>query len=88
MPDQLEVAFRPLDGRAGGMPGGRRLKKLWQSLKVPPWKRGEVPLIYAGSRLIAVGDHWQAPEVRAAAGPAADGRKPGRLRLRWLAAGR
>jgi tRNA(Ile)-lysidine synthetase-like protein len=71
-----------------GLPGGPRLKRLLQSLKVAPWKRREVPLIYARGRLIAVGDHWQAPAVRAAAGTMAGARDPGRLRLRWLAAGR
>jgi tRNA(Ile)-lysidine synthase len=83
LPDQLQVAYRSLDGRVAGRPGGQRLKRLLQSLKVPPWKRGAVPLIYAGRRLIAVGDHWQVPDVNAGVAAAAGGRNARRLRLRW-----
>ncbi|HEX9473869.1 MAG TPA: tRNA lysidine(34) synthetase TilS [Steroidobacteraceae bacterium] len=88
LPDRLQVAFRSLDGRVAGLPGGRQLKRLLQSPALPPWRRGEVPLLYADGRLIAVGDYWQAPDVRAPLGAALGGRDPRRLRLRWLAAGR
>jgi len=88
LPDRLQVAFRSLDGRVAGLTGGRQLKRLLQSPDLPPWRRGAVPLLYANGRLIAVGDYWQAPDVRAAPGAALGGRDPGRLRLRWLAAGR
>jgi tRNA(Ile)-lysidine synthetase-like protein len=87
LPEQLEVAFRSLDGRVAGLPGGQLLKRLLQSVGLPPWQRAEVPLIYARRRLIAVGDWWQAPEVCAQPEAAAGGRNPGRLRLRWHAAG-
>jgi tRNA(Ile)-lysidine synthase len=86
LPDRLQVAFRGLDGRVSGRPGGKRLKGLLQATGLPPWSRGAVPLLYARGRLIAVGDQWQAPEVRAPREGTAGGRKSGRLRLRWHAA--
>lgn len=36
----------------------RPLKKLLQEAGIPPWMRGQVPLIYAEDQLIAVGDLW------------------------------
>ena len=88
LPDQLQVAFRRLDGKVAGLPGSRQLKRLLQSPAIPPWQRSEVPLLYANGRLIAVGDYWQAPGVRAAPGAALGGPDPRRLRLRWHEAGR
>lgn len=40
---------------------GRTLRKLLQSLELPPWERGLVPLLYPADdsgRLLAVGDLW------------------------------
>jgi tRNA(Ile)-lysidine synthase len=37
---------------------GRELKKLWQELKIPPWRRAQVPLIYYGERLVAAVGYW------------------------------
>jgi len=88
LPARLQVAFRSLDGRVAGLPGGKRLKGVLQASGLPPWSRAAVPLLYARGRLIAVGDQWQAAEVRGPGTEAAGGRKSGRLRLHWHAAGR
>jgi len=88
LPDRLQVAFRGPDGRVAGLPGGKRLKGLLQAAGLPPWNRGAVPLLYAKGRLIAVGDQWQAPAVRASVGGALAGRRSARLRLRWHGAQR
>lgn len=37
---------------------GRELKKLWQELQIPPWRRAQVPLIYYGEHLVAVVGYW------------------------------
>jgi tRNA(Ile)-lysidine synthase len=37
---------------------GRELKKLWQELHIPPWRRAEVPLIYYGEHLVAAVGFW------------------------------
>jgi tRNA(Ile)-lysidine synthase len=61
----LQVRFR-----AGGerlRPHGRRetqqLKKLLQSAGIPPWMRGQLPLLYAGDALVAVADLWIADDA-------------------------
>ena len=39
-----------------GRHGGRKLKKIWQELGVPPWLRDTTPLLFYGETLItAVG---------------------------------
>ncbi|HEX7062536.1 MAG TPA: tRNA lysidine(34) synthetase TilS [Woeseiaceae bacterium] len=50
------------------------LKKLFQEQGIVPWRRGLVPLLYAGERLVAVGDLWIAEEAWSAPGFA----------VRWL----
>jgi tRNA(Ile)-lysidine synthase len=79
LPVSVRVDFRGADGRVAGRPGGRRLKRLLQQQRMPPWQRRAVPLVYAGRRLLAVGDRWQAGALRAGPGvaPAA------RCRLVW-----
>ena len=58
--DGLIVKFRK--GGERSKPKGRKhsqqLKKLLQEYNVPPWLRYQVPLIYSGVDLIAVGDYW------------------------------
>ena len=44
--------------RPAGERHSRTLKNLFQEAGVVPWMRGHVPLIYAGERLVAVGDLW------------------------------
>lgn len=51
----------------------RKLKKLLQEHGVLPWRRDTLPLVYAGERLVAVGDLWIAADAVAAPG----------LALRW-----
>jgi len=82
LPARLQVAFRSLDGRVAGLPGGKRLKACCKP-RPPAVERGAVPLLYARGRLIAVGDQWQATEVSAPVAEAAGGRRSGRLRLHW-----
>ena len=41
----------------------RKLKKLLQDAGVVPWMRDRLPLLYAGDRLVAVGDLWIAAEA-------------------------
>jgi tRNA(Ile)-lysidine synthase len=79
LPATVRVAYRRADGAVDGRPGGRRLKRLLQAARLPPWQRGTVPLIYAGRRLLAVGEFWCAA-AGAAGAPARDAR---RYRLRW-----
>ncbi|MCL1138621.1 tRNA lysidine(34) synthetase TilS [Shewanella pneumatophori] len=37
---------------------GRELKKLWQELELPPWKRGCVPLLCYNDTLVAAIGYW------------------------------
>ena len=39
-----------------GRNGGRKLKKIWQELGVPPWRRDTTPLLFYGETLIAAAD--------------------------------
>ena len=47
---------------------GQSLKKRFQSLEIPPWERGRVPLVYAGGILAAIGSAWINPRLAAAPG--------------------
>lgn len=47
---------------------GRSLKKRFQSLGIPPWERGRIPLVYAGGELAAIGSLWINPRLRAGTG--------------------
>lgn len=52
----------------------RALKDLLREAAVVPWQRSRMPLIYAGSRLIAVADAWTDASVLASARARARGR--------------
>ncbi|MEO3740729.1 tRNA lysidine(34) synthetase TilS [Kosakonia sp. WA-90] len=39
-----------------GRSGGRKLKKIWQELGVPPWRRDTTPLLFYGETLIAAAE--------------------------------
>jgi tRNA(Ile)-lysidine synthase len=41
----------------------KKLKKLLQEDAVVPWMREQLPLVYAGGQLVAVGDLWLASEA-------------------------
>ena len=45
-----------------------KLKKLLQEAGVVPWMRDRLPLVYAGERLLAVGDLWMAADATAEPG--------------------
>ncbi|MDH3620427.1 MAG: tRNA lysidine(34) synthetase TilS, partial [Gammaproteobacteria bacterium] len=68
----LRLAFR--HGGEEFQPYGhrhtRKLKKLLQEEGVVPWMRDRLPLLYAGERLVAVGDLWLAADVVAEPGVA------------------
>jgi tRNA(Ile)-lysidine synthase len=80
LPPRVTVAFRSADGTVGGRAGGRRLKRLLREAAREPWRRGAVPLVYSGRRLLAVGDHWHAQHLAKGAG----GTRTSRCRLRWF----
>ncbi|HEU5137565.1 MAG TPA: tRNA lysidine(34) synthetase TilS [Steroidobacteraceae bacterium] len=70
--------------RVGGerlRPGPRArtqsLKSLLQAARIPADKRGRLPLLFAGERLVAVSDRWIDASV------AADDKSRRRARLRW-----
>jgi len=56
---------------------GRSLKKRFQSLGIPPWERGRIPLVYSDDMLAAIGSAWINP--RLAARPGASG-----WRVLWM----
>ncbi len=49
--------------KPAGQQHTRKLKKLLQEHAVVPWLRDQLPLVYAGERLVAVGDLWVAADV-------------------------
>jgi tRNA(Ile)-lysidine synthase len=59
---RLAVRFRQGGERFGRSPS-RSLKTFLQTLRVLPWRRGQVPLVYCGDELVAVGDWWQSPRL-------------------------
>lgn len=67
LPAGLTVRFR--DGgeriRLPGEKHHRALKKLLQESAVLPWWRERLPLIYAGTRLVAIADLWVSHEFAA-----------------------
>ena len=68
--DGLDVRFRR-GGERLAAPGrrSRSLKHFLQESRVVPWMRDRVPLLYAGERLVAVGDLWCAGGDDADIGP-------------------
>jgi tRNA(Ile)-lysidine synthase len=70
LPAELSVRFRSggerirLAGHAQRTP----LKNLLQEAHVLPWWRNRLPLLYAGSELVAVADLWTAAQFSAAPG--------------------
>ena len=60
--------------RAVGQSHTSKLKKLLQEAGVVPWMRDRLPLVYAGERLLAVGDLWMAADATTEPGVA----------IRWI----
>jgi tRNA(Ile)-lysidine synthase len=78
LPCPLRVAFRRGGEKLRQAHGTLPLKDLLQSRGIAPWGRGQVPLLRAGSRIVAVADLWLAAACRA--GPHTRGK---RARLGW-----
>lgn len=61
---RLRVTFRRGGERVVGRDGHHRaLKDVLRERRVAPWLRGRIPLVYAQTVLIAVGDVWRHPEI-------------------------
>ena len=58
-----------------GRNGGRKIKKIWQELDVPPWLRDATPLLFYGETLIAAAGQFVTREGEAEAGKG--------LQLKW-----
>ena len=63
--DRLRLEYRQggEEFRPHGQSHTRKLKKLLQQEAIVPWLRDRIPLLYAGDRLIAVGDLWLAADA-------------------------
>ena len=72
------LTIRPRIGgeeiRSVGQSHTSKLKKLLQEAGVVPWMRDRLPLVYAGERLLAVGDLWMAADATTEPGVA----------IRWI----
>jgi tRNA(Ile)-lysidine synthase len=82
LPGILTVRWRQGGERLVPRAGGprRALKSLLQEARVPAGERARLPLIFGGSRLLAVADLWLDESVQAAASTA----KRARGRLAWI----
>jgi tRNA(Ile)-lysidine synthase len=80
LPQTLAVRVRAGGERLAPVRGGprRALKSLLQEARVPLSERARLPLIFAGSKLVAVADLWLDESVQA------DGGESSRARLSWL----
>lgn len=78
--DLQDLSVRARTGGERCQPEGRAhsqtLKKLLQEYALEPWWRDQLPLVYAGEQLVAVGDLWVCKGFAASPG------QPG-YRLRW-----
>ncbi|OIN27132.1 tRNA lysidine(34) synthetase TilS [Vibrio barjaei] len=54
----LKVIFNPegLSAYPHGRAGSRKLKKLFQELKIPSWQRRRIPILMQGDKVVAVGN--------------------------------
>ena len=67
---EITVQIRGDDAKStkSSHPRGSSLKKRFQSLGIPPWERGRIPLVYAGDVLAAIGSDWINPRLAASSG--------------------
>jgi len=70
LPAQLLVRQRAGGERLAGAAGSRRVKELLRVAGIPAWLRGQVPLVYADGRLLAVAGEWLDEGGRDAKAPA------------------
>jgi len=77
LPEVLAVRWRVGGERLRPRRGGptRSVKRLLQADRIAPWARAAVPLVYAGARLVAVGERWIDAHFQASA----DTRRRGRI---------
>jgi tRNA(Ile)-lysidine synthase len=77
-----ELALRTRRGGEKLRPGARArrqsLKTLMQAAKIPVDERARLPLLFAGDRLICVGDRW----IDATVSATVKSRRRGQLKLR------
>lgn len=70
--DQSRVSVRPRKGgeciKLAGRAGRKKLKKLYNEVKIFPWVRDNVPLIYIDDTLAAVANLWVSEEFIAKPG--------------------
>jgi tRNA(Ile)-lysidine synthase len=54
----LKVIFNPegLSAHPHGRAGSRKLKKLFQELKIPSWQRRRIPILIQDDKVVAVGN--------------------------------
>lgn len=80
LPEVLAVRWRLGGERLRPRRGGpsRSVKRLLQAERIAPWERAAVPLVYAGARLVAVGERW----IDASFQAGADTRRRGRIAWR------
>ncbi|MGL9769353.1 MAG: tRNA lysidine(34) synthetase TilS, partial [Sodalis sp. (in: enterobacteria)] len=52
--ERVSVRFGPVHGLLYimGRRHGRTLKKIWQELDIPPWRRNHIPLLFYNDKLI------------------------------------
>lgn len=76
LPAELTVRWRRGGERLRPRRGGpsREVKSLLQEGRVAAWERATLPLLFAGDRLVAVGDRWLDAGVQAHEGARARGR--------------
>lgn len=76
LPAALLVRWRLGGERLRPRRGGpsRSVKRLLQDARIAPWARAAVPLVYAGDRLVAVGDRWIDADYQASAATRRRGR--------------
>jgi tRNA(Ile)-lysidine synthase len=68
LPARLRVASRGALAANGTPRAVHSAKKRLQETGLPPWRRGSLPLLLAGDRLLAIADLWAAPALHAKRG--------------------
>lgn len=63
---KVQMGPRQQTVQRAGEEGHRQLRKLYQSLGIPPWVRSQTPLMFEATQLIQIGHYWRAqlPKLR------------------------